>query len=204
MGGDRACAAAETYIGLVEVGAGVIPAGGGCMELVKRIHERVPEGTDADLFPFVRKVFETVGMGTVATSAREGQDHGFLRPDDRVVLNGDYLLHEAKRMVLGMDVAGYRQPKQRADIRVVGEPGLAAIRAGLYNMREGGYVTEFETVIGTHLARILCGGEVPAGTRVTEQYLLDMERQAFMSLCGEERTRERMAHILKTGRPLRN
>ncbi len=204
LGGDAACAAAETYIGLVEVGAGVIPAGGGCMELVRRIDERVPRGVAADLFPFVRAIFETVGMGKVATSAAEGRAMGFLRPDDRVTVNGDLLLHDAKRMVLGLDAAGYTQPQKRSDVRVVGEPGLAALEAGLFNMALGGFITPYEKVIGGKLAWVLCGGRVSASSAVSEDYLLELEREAFMSLCGEVKTQERMEHLLKTGKPLRN
>jgi len=204
LGGDAVVAAAETYIGLVELGAGVIPAGGGCKELIRRIDESLPEGADIDLFPHVQRVFETVGMARVATSAVEAQDHGFLRSTDGVVVSGDLLLHEAKRRVMSLDIAGYHAPRPRTDIRVVGEPGLAAIRAGLHNMALGGFITAYEKVLGDKLAWVLCGGEVSASSRVSEGYLLELEREAFMSLCGNEETLARMEHILKTGKALRN
>ncbi len=204
LGGDAVVAAAETYIGLVELGAGVIPAGGGCKELVRRIDESLPRGADIDLFPHVQRVFETVGMARVATSAVEAQNYGFLRSTDGVVVNGELLIHEAKRRVRALDVAGYEAPRPRTDIRVVGEPGLAAIRAGLHNMALGGFITAYEKVLGDRLAWVLCGGEVSASSRVSEDYLLELEREAFMSLCGNDETLARMEHILKTGKALRN
>ncbi len=204
LAADKICASAETYIGLVELGAGIIPAGGGCKEHVKRIHERAPEGVGVDLFPYVRKAFETIGMAKVATSAVEAQELDHLRETDNVVMNRDHLIWEAKRAVLAMDAAGYEPGRPRRDIRVVGEPGLAALRAGIHNMHAGGYLTDYETILGDKLAWVLCGGEVAAGSRVDEQYLLDLEREAFMTLCEDGRTLQRMEHILKTGKPLRN
>ncbi len=204
VAGDSACAAAETYIGLVEVGAGLVPAGGGCKEMVKRVHESLPEDTEVDLLPLVRRLFETIGMARVATSAREGQELGYIRAADKVVMNGDHLLHEARSMVLALAATGYRAPRPLRDIRVAGETGLALLRVGLHNMKAAGYISEHDALIGDHLARILCGGEVAPGSRVDEQYLLDLEREAFMSLLGEPKTLARMEHILKTGKPLRN
>ncbi len=204
LAANRVCAAAETYIGLVEVGAGVIPAGGGCKELIRRIDESVPEDAAVDLFPLVRRIFETVGMAKVATSGDEAKEFGFLAAEDRTVINGDYLIDEAKRTVLALDLAGFTPGRPRDDIRVIGAPGLAAIRTGLFNMAEAGFITEYDGVVGDKLAVILCGGELSGARRVSEQYLLDLEREAFMSLCGDPRTQARMEHILKTGKPLRN
>lgn len=204
LAANRVCAAAETYIGLVELGAGVVPAGGGCKELIRRLHAGIPEGTTTDLFPLVRRIFETVGMARVATSGKEAVEFGFLADTDRVVLNGDYLLDDAKKMVLALDMTGFSPGRPLDDIRVLGAPALAAIRAGLHNMAAARFITEYDMVVGDKLASILCGGEIAPNSRVSEQYLLDLEREAFMSLCGEPRTQARMEHILTTGKPLRN
>lgn len=204
LGCDAAAAAAETYIGLVEVGAGLIPAGGGCMHMIARIHETAPDDPGVDLFPYVRRVFEQVGMAKVATSAKEAVELGYLRPEDRITVNGDHLLHNARDLVLAMDLAGYQPPRPRTGIRVVGEPGLAALRVGMHNLRRANRITEYDHVVGGKLAWVLCGGEVSPSARVDEDYLLDLERQAFLELCRDPRTQARMGHILKTGKPLRN
>jgi 3-hydroxyacyl-CoA dehydrogenase len=204
MSGDAVVASLETYIGLVEVGAGLVPAGGGCKEMVRRADEAAPRLPGTDLFPYIRRIFETVGMGKVATSAHEAQEMGFLRTTDRVVANRDRLLHDAKMQVLAMVEAGYRPTPPRADIRVAGEPGLAALRIGLDQMERAGYISAHDKVVGDALAWVLCGGEVSASSLVSEEYLLDLEREAFMRLCSEPKTQERMEYILKTGKPLRN
>lgn len=204
LAGDAVVGALETYIGLVEVGAGLVPAGGGCKELVRRIDEAAPDLPGTDLFPQVRRIFEMVGMGKVATSGHEAQEMGFLRTTDRVTVNRDRLLHDAKATVLALDGMGYTPPRERTDIRVVGEPGLAAIRVGLDQMERAGYISAHDKVVGDALAWVLCGGEVSASSRVSEQYLLELEKEAFMRLCGEVKTLDRMEHILKTGKPLRN
>ncbi len=202
--GDAACASAETYMGLVEVGVGLIPAGGGCKELLRRVDEMLPHDLELDLLPFVQRMFEVVGMARVSTSAREAQDMGLLRRTDRVVMNVEHGLHEAKSLVLALDATGYTPPRERRDIRVIGEPGFAALRAGLYNMAAGGLLAPYDAVLGEALAKVLCGGELTRGGRVSEQYLLDLEREAFLSLAGDERTQARMQHLLETGKPLRN
>jgi 3-hydroxyacyl-CoA dehydrogenase len=204
MGADAVVASLETYIGLVEVGAGLVPAGGGCKELIRRVDEAAPQAPGTDLFPWIRRVFETVGMGKVATSAHEAQEMGFLRSTDQVTANRDRLLHDAKARVLAMDEAGYRPSPPRTDIRVAGEPGLAALRVGLDHMVRAGYISAHDKVVGDALAWVLCGGEVSASSRVSEEYLLDLEKEAFMRLCAEPKTLERMEYILKTGKPLRN
>jgi 3-hydroxyacyl-CoA dehydrogenase len=204
MSADAVAASLETYIGLVEVGAGLVPAGGGCKELVRRVDEAAPPTPGTDLFPWIRRVFETVGMGKVATSAHEAQEMGFLRTNDRVTANRHRLLHDAKSLVLALDEAGYRPTPLRTDIRVAGEPGLAALRVGLDQMERAGYISAHDKVVGDALAWVLCGGEVSASSRVSEEYLLELEREAFMRLCSEPKTLERMEYILKTGKPLRN
>jgi 3-hydroxyacyl-CoA dehydrogenase len=197
-------AAAETYMGLVEVGVGLIPAGGGAKEMLLRCTEGVPPEVDADLFPFIRRAFETVAMGKVATSAKEAQRFGFMRSTDRITINRDFLIHDAKRTVLDMVRENYRPPQPRKNIKVVGEKGLALLQMGLFYMREGGYISQYDEHVGRKLAYIFSGGNLPDGSEVTEQYLLDLEREAFVSLCGEQKTQERIEYMLKTGRPLRN
>jgi 3-hydroxyacyl-CoA dehydrogenase len=204
MSSDAVVASLETYIGLVEVGAGVVPAGGGCKELVRRADEAALQTKEADLFPWIRRIFETVGMGKVATSAHEAQEMGFLRDSDWVTVNRDRLLHDAKTRVLAMAEAGYRPAALRTDIRVVGDEGLAAIRVGLDQMERAGYISAHDKVVGDALAWVLCGGDVSPSSRVSEEYLLELEKEAFMRLCAEPKTLERMEHILKTGKPLRN
>jgi 3-hydroxyacyl-CoA dehydrogenase len=197
-------AAAETYMGLVEVGVGLIPAGGGAKEMLLRCTEGVPPEVDADLFPFIRRAFETVAMGKVATSAKEAQRFGFMRSTDRITINRDFLIHDAKRTVLDMVRENYRPLQPRKNIKVVGEKGLALLQMGLFYMREGGYISQYDEHVGRKLAYIFSGGNLPDGSEVTEQYLLDLEREAFVSLCGEQKTQERIEYMLKTGRPLRN
>jgi len=197
-------AAAETYMGLVEVGVGLIPAGGGTKEMLLRCTEGVPPEVDADLFPFVRRAFETVGMAKVATSAKEAQKFDFMRSTDRITINRDHLIHDAKNTVLALAKEGYQLPQPRKNIKVVGEKGLALLQMGLYYMREGGYISEYDEHVGKKLAYVFSGGNLPDGSEVTEQYILDLEREAFLSLCGEPKTQERMQYTLKTGRPLRN
>jgi 3-hydroxyacyl-CoA dehydrogenase len=204
LGADAACAALETYIGLVEVGAGVVPAGGGCMEFVRRIDEAAPDAPGTDLFPYVQRAFETIGMGKVATSGFEGVEMGFLRPTDRVSISRRRQLHDAKNLVLSMDRAGYTPPGPRTDLRVVGEPGLATLRVGMDGMLRAGWISEYDRFVGDKLAWVLCGGEVGPSSRVSEAYLHELEKEAFMSLCAETKTQERMEHLLKTGKPLRN
>ena len=212
---DRVVAAAETYMGLVEVGAGVIPAGGGCKEMLIRFLEGqpgvldVPPGNGAgmqapiDLQPLVNRAFEVIGTAKVSTSGLEAKQLRYLRAGDSVVANRDHLWHEAKQTVLALDAAGYRPPA-RPQIPVVGPDGRAVMELAAQQLFWSGYATEHDLTIGRKLAYVLSGGDVPAGTRVTEEYLLDLEREAFLSLCGHPKTQARMQHILATGKPLRN
>jgi 3-hydroxyacyl-CoA dehydrogenase len=197
-------AAAETYMGLVEVGVGLIPAGGGTKEMLLRCTEGIPPGVDADHLPFVRQAFETVAMAKVATSAKEAQKMGFMRRTDRISINRDYQIDDAKQMVLALVKEGYRPPRPRKNIKVMGEKGYALLQMGLFYMREGGYISQYDEHVGKKLAYIFSGGNLPDGTEVTEQYILDLEREAFLSLLGERKTQERIEFTLKTGKPLRN
>jgi 3-hydroxyacyl-CoA dehydrogenase len=213
---DMIVAAAESYIGLVEVGVGLIPGAGGNKELLIRALEGLPAsggglggaaqmaaGTGLDLQPIVNKVFETIGMAKVSTSGPEARGLGYLRKTDRIVVNQDHQLYEAKQAVIDMADRGYKPPVKAA-IPVAGPEGRAVLELGLYNMRLSGYASEHDCLVGRKLAYVLTGGKVPAGTYVTEQYVLDLEREAFLSLLGEKKSQERMAYVLKTGKPLRN
>jgi 3-hydroxyacyl-CoA dehydrogenase len=202
MHGDRARAVAESYIGLVEVGVGLIPGGGGVKEMVLRSTEGV--GPDEDLFPRIKKVSETIAMARVSTSAVEAKDLGFLRTSDPITMNRDRLVEDAKQTALAMIAEGYTEPHQRTDIPVAGESAFAAVKLGIHMMVRGGFISEHDAVVARKLAYIITGGGLTHRTLVSEQYLLDLEREAFVSLCGERKTQERIQHMLKTGKPLRN
>jgi 3-hydroxyacyl-CoA dehydrogenase len=199
----RTRAAAETYMGLVEVGVGLVPAGGGCKEMLIRSIEEIPEGVDADLVPFVRHAVENIAMAKVSTSAKEAQILGYMRSTDRITINRDHLLYDAKETVLAMVREGYTPPRLRK-IKVLGDRGLALIKMFTYTMREGHYISEYDAHVAGKVGHVLCGGNVLPKTEVTEQYLLDLEREVFLSLCGEPKTQERIQYTLTTGRPLRN
>src|SRR5712692_10092473 len=202
---DRVRASAETYIGLVEVGVGIIPAGCGTKEMLVRALDSIPKDMkDADPFPFVKRAFETIALAKVATSAEEARGYGFLSEDDSVSMNRDRLIADAKKEVLALAASGYVQPQQRTDILALGLPVLATLKLGVHMMKRAGYISDHDALIGEKLARILTGGDLNHETRVSEQYLLDLEREAFLSLIGTRQTQERMAHMLKTGKPLRN
>jgi 3-hydroxyacyl-CoA dehydrogenase len=200
---SRVQAAMETYMGLVETAVGLVPAGGGLKELAVRASQRFPEEVAADLFPALRWAFEVVATARVATSAEECFQLGFLRPGDGITLNPDRLVADAKEVALSLVRTGYRPPLPRP-VRVGGERVRAALYAGLHNLRAGGHITEYDEHIGRKVAYVLTGGDVPEGSRVDEQHLLDLEREAFLSLLGERRTQERIRHMLERGRPLRN
>ncbi len=204
LASDRIVAHAETYMGLVEVGVGLIPAGGGCKESLVRAFEAPPEGFSGDYFPFVRKAFETIGMARVATSAEEARKYRYLRREDTICMNRDALIHQAKQMVLAMDAQGYRPPRPPENIVALGDDGRALLELGIYYMEEGKEISAYDAHIGRKLARVLTGGEALPGSRVTEQYILDLERETFLSLCGEEKTQDRIRYMLQKGKPLRN
>ncbi|MDT7777986.1 MAG: 3-hydroxyacyl-CoA dehydrogenase [Acidobacteriota bacterium] len=202
---DRARASAETYIGLVEVGVGLIPAGGGTKEMLVRALDSIPAGvSEADPFPFIKRAFETIALARVATSAAEAKGFGFLREEDAFSMNADRLIADAKQEVLALASTGYTQPRQRTDVLALGNTGLSTIKLGIHQLKRGGFISDYDALIGERLARVLTGGDLNHETRVSEQYLLDLEREAFLSLCGQRQTQERIAHMLKTGKPLRN
>lgn len=200
---NRVVAAAETYAGLVEVGAGVIPAGGGTKEMVRRIVNPPMRTQDALALPFLQKLFEQVGQGEVARSAAQAREFGILGPADRIVINRSHLLAEAKREVLHMADSAYRPPLPEK-IYAAGRDALAALKVGLHLFRESGYITEYESVIGRKLSYVLTGGDLSQPAWIEEQQFLDLEREAFLSLCGEEKTQKRMWHLLRKGKVLRN
>lgn len=193
----------ELYMGLVEVGVGLIPGGGGCKELVMRYAGGFPQDIDYDPNPFVQKAFERIGMAKVATSAGEARDFGFLRASDSITMNPAHLLADAKRRARGLADSGYVPPAQ-STVKLPGRSGRAAIELFLYQMQEGGFVSAHDVKVGKSLATVLTGGDVPAGTVCTEQDLLDLEREVFLSLAGEPKSQARMQHMLQTGKPLRN
>ena len=204
LGADRIRAAAETYMGLVEVGVGLLPAGGGTKEMVIRHLDGIPDGVAADPLPFLRKAFETVGMAKVATSAKEARELGFLRPWDRISIQRDILIQEAKNTVLAMNREGYEMPRPRTDIALPGRSEFSTFAYALYAMRVAGQISEYDERLGRKIAFVMTGGDIPRGTRLSEQDLLDLEREAFLSLCGEEKTQARIQYMLMKGKPLRN
>jgi 3-hydroxyacyl-CoA dehydrogenase len=160
--------------------------------------------TDADPFPFIKRAFETIALAKVATSGEEARSFGFLSEDDSVSMNSDRLIADAKQEVLSLAATGYVEPQPRVDILALGNPALSTLKLGIHQMVRGGFISEYDALIGTKLARILTGGDLNHASRVSEQYLLDLEREAFLSLCGERKTQERIGHMLKSGKPLRN
>ncbi|MFZ5916637.1 MAG: 3-hydroxyacyl-CoA dehydrogenase/enoyl-CoA hydratase family protein [Chloroflexota bacterium] len=205
MGSSAICAAAESYIGQVEAGVGLVPAAGGCKELVRRVISPVIRSTPgADPLPFMQRVFETIALAKVSASAEEARQWGFLGPADRIVMNRDHLLYEAKRTVLQMVENGYRPPVCGQEIWALGSNGLAALEVMVWGLKEAGYASEHDTLIANKTAHILCGGKLSKPQWVEPQLILDLEREAFLSLLGEPKTIERIWHMLNTGKPLRN
>jgi 3-hydroxyacyl-CoA dehydrogenase len=199
---DRLQTAAETYIGLVEVGVGLIPAGGGTKEMVARAAMGVPAG--ADLLPFMQSVFETIGFGKVSTSAVDARRIGFLRDVDGITMNRERLMADAKSVALERVREGYRPPAKPGAIPVGGETVLAALKLGVHLAWRAGRLGDHDALIGRTLARVIAGGALPHRTTVSEDYLLDLEREAFLELCGHRKTLERIEYTLKTGKTLRN
>jgi 3-hydroxyacyl-CoA dehydrogenase len=200
---DRVQAAAESYIGLVEVGVGLIPAGGGTKEMVARASEAMPPGS-TDYLPAIQRAFETIAFARVSTSAPDAGRLGYLRDTDAVTMNRDRLLEDAKARALERVRDAYQPPPPRRDIRVGGDAVLAPLKLGVHLAWRAGRISDFDRLIGHKLAAIMAGGALPHPTIVTEQHLLDLEREAFLSLLGERKTQERIQHTLKTGKPLRN
>ncbi|WP_291426755.1 3-hydroxyacyl-CoA dehydrogenase/enoyl-CoA hydratase family protein [Deinococcus sp.] len=203
---DRVVASAETYMGLVEVGVGLIPGGGGTKEMLLRFTDMQQPGQQNGmlLLPAVQRAFELIGTAKVSASALEARKLGFLRDHDTVVMNKNLVIEEAKRTVLAL-APDYVQPVMRQDIPVMGEAAIGAIKSALYGMHEGGYITDYDLVVSNELARVLSGGTGNnRAARVSEQHLLDLEREAFLTLLGKKGTQQRIEHMLKTGKPLRN
>jgi len=199
----RIHANSELYMGLVETGVGLIPGGGGTKEMLIRANEHATGGEDLDLFHALKPVFENIAMAKVGTSAEECRALGYLRASDLVAMNRDRLVADAKETALAMVRAGYHPPAP-AQIRVLGEEFIAAAKLAIHQMLRGEYISEYDALVARKLANILAGGPLSAPQLVSEQYVLDLEREAFVSLCGQRNTQLRIAHTLKTGKPLRN
>ncbi len=201
---------AELYMGLVEVGVGLLPGGGGCKEMLLRAVDSAGairpggRGESVEMMEAMKRAFETIAMAKVSTSAHEARGLGFLNGADGITMNRDRVLSDAKARALELARAGYEPPQMRMDIPAPGENVLATLRLGIHIMRQGEYISDHEVKIGTKVAEVLCGGNVTPGTPVSEQYVLDLEREAFKSLCGEKKTQERIQFTLKTGKTLRN
>jgi 3-hydroxyacyl-CoA dehydrogenase len=198
----RVQAHAETYMGLVETGVGLIPAGGGCKEMVRRWTAHLPK--DGDPLPYLKEAFETIALAKVSSSAPEALDRRLLRAEDRITMNRDRLLEEARQTALGMVRLGYQPDPLPPQVWAAGRSGLASLKLGIHLMKQAAYITDYDARIAGRLAYVLCGGDLTEPCQVPESYLLDLEREAFLSLCGEAKTQERMEYILKTGKPLRN
>jgi 3-hydroxyacyl-CoA dehydrogenase len=201
---------AELYMGLVEVGVGLLPGGGGCKEMTLRAVDAATSirpdgrGESVELMEAMKRTFETVAMAKVSTSANEARGLGFLSDLDFVSMNRERLLSDAKAAAIEIVRVGYKPAVPRTDIPAPGENILATLKLGVHIMRQGEFISDHEQKIGNKVAEVLCGGALSPGTPVSEQYLLDLEREAFKSLCGERKTQERIQYTLKTGRPLRN
>jgi 3-hydroxyacyl-CoA dehydrogenase len=201
---------AELYTGLVEVGVGLLPGGGGCKEMLLRALDSATSirpdgrGESVELLEAMKRAFETIAMAKVATSAHEARALGFLSDSDTITMNRERVLTDAKARALELVRAGYEAPLMRTDIPAPGENVLATLKMGVYLMRQGDFISDHEVKIGNKVAEVLCGGNVTPGTPVSEQYILDLEREGFKSLCGEKKTQERIQFTLKTGKTLRN
>jgi 3-hydroxyacyl-CoA dehydrogenase len=201
----RVRAAAESYMGLVETGVGLIPAGGGTKEMLLRALDAVPPDPEADPFTYVKEVFLNIGMARVSTSAEEARRLRYLSPLDSISMNRDRQLADAKQLALSLARLGHRPGQPRTDIRVLGQAAFTKMKLGLHLMRRAEYLSEYDVVVGTNLARVLSGGgEFTSPQLVSEQYLLELECEAFASLCGQKKTVERIQFTLKEGKPLRN
>jgi 3-hydroxyacyl-CoA dehydrogenase len=195
---------AELYMGLVEAGIGLVPAGGGLKEIVRRSSEWAAQVPDGDPYPFLRRGFEIASTARVSTSAHDARNMGLLRPTDRITFHKSRVIADAKKIAVGLAEAGWTPPDRNQPITVVGAPHGASFFMGAWIFAQGGYASDHDKLVGEKVAHVLSGGMVPARTTVTADRLLELEREAFVSLCGEEKTRARIEHTLKTGKPLRN
>jgi 3-hydroxyacyl-CoA dehydrogenase len=199
---DRVQLSAETYMGLVEVAVGVIPGGGGTKELALRAHDRCVGVEGAEAFPFIKRAFELIAFAKVSSSGQEAK-RSLLTAADGISANPDRQIEDAKQLALCLHRAGYRPGRPRTDIPVLGTPALATFKMGIYNARAGGQISEHDALVAQKVASVLCGGDRSPGA-ASEQHFLDLEREAFLSLLGTKKTQERVAHMLKEGKPLRN
>lgn len=204
LAADRVFADAETYMGLVEVGVGIVPGWGGCKEMVRRNVSPHMHATNVNPTPYLRQIFETIGFAKVSTSAVEARDLGFLLPSDQIVMNREHQLGLAKQEVLNMLAQGYAPPVVKGNVYAAGRDVLASTRIEVYSMQAGGFISEHDAKIANHLAYVLCGGDLSAPTWMDEQYFLDLEREALLTLAGEAKTQERVWYMLQNGKPLRN
>ncbi|HXF62767.1 MAG TPA: enoyl-CoA hydratase/isomerase family protein, partial [Caldilineaceae bacterium] len=204
LAASRVVAHAETYIGLVEVGVGLIPGWGGCKEMARRIISPHMRATNVNPTPYLRRAFEQIGYAKVSTSAQEAREMELLGPQDRIVMNRDHLLAEAKREVLYLAEQGYRPPLTTGNVYAAGRDVLASVRIEVYSLQQGGYISEHDATIANKLGYVLCGGDLSAPAWMDEQYFLDLEREAFLSLVGLPKTQERIWYMLQNGKPLRN
>jgi 3-hydroxyacyl-CoA dehydrogenase len=193
---------AESYMGLVEIGVGLLPAGGGTKEMAIRAI-KLAEENETDVTPFIVKNFKNIAMAKLSMSAAELYGMGFMRHGDTISMNIDNRIHDAKQKAIAL-ADTYRPGKPLVDLKAPGRSVAASIKSHLWNMRMGGFITEYEELLGSTIADVITGGDVPAGTPITEEYLLDLEREAFVMLCGQKKTLERIQHMLKKGKPLRN
>lgn len=203
MAGWEAAADHEVYMGLVEFGVGLIPAGGGCKEVLRRKVNPAMRAPNADVLPALQEAFEQIAMAKVGTSAWEAKGMGYLYPDDMIVMNSDHRLARAKQRALQLAAAGARPPEVEK-VYAAGRDALYALKLGVRGLLWGGFASEHDAKIAGKLATVLTGGDISAPAWVDPWYILDLEREAFLSLLGEEKTRERMMHMLQTGKPLRN
>ncbi|MEZ4729624.1 MAG: 3-hydroxyacyl-CoA dehydrogenase NAD-binding domain-containing protein [Caldilineaceae bacterium] len=204
LAADRIIVDAETYMGLVEVGVGIVPGWGGCKEMVRRNISPHMHATNVNPLPYLRQVFETIGFAKVSTSAFEARDLGFLAPTDEIVMNRDHQLGLAKQIVLTLTEQGYTPPVVKGTVYAAGRDVLASTQIEIYSLRAGGFISEHDAKIANQLAYVLCGGELSAPAWMDEQYFLDLERSALLSLAGEAKTQERVWYMLQNGKPLRN
>jgi len=204
LASDRMVAHADLYMGLVEIGVGLLPAGGGCLNLWKNFISHYPAVVkDAELGKFFIPAFMNIAMAKVSSSAMDARRNGFLRPQDRIVMNRDYLIGEAKKEVLKMVDEGYAPPVQQP-LRVLGQAAQGMIQTELNNMREGGFITDHDAFLAKRIAYVISGGDVRDNGSVDEDTILTLEREAFIDFAREEKTLARIEHMLKTGKPLRN
>ncbi|HUH04376.1 MAG TPA: enoyl-CoA hydratase/isomerase family protein, partial [Kofleriaceae bacterium] len=203
FGANAVQAAAETYSGLVEVGVGLIPGGAGTMNMLWRALENIPDGVEYDVYSVVTQVFKNIAMADVATSAVAGQRKGYFRNSDGVSFDRARQLYEAKQRAIGLATSGYHPPIPRA-YRLPGESGIATLQMLVNTLVAGGYASEHDGKIAMKLAHVLCGGVAGASREVTEDEILELEAEAFVSLCGEPKSQERMQHMLMKNKPLRN